>query len=200
MNILLRVRLTWNFSIVSSEREHRFIWTSVQTINEAVLCTRLQHSTDYSHHRSEFRVNPPNGPAAHQEVARREMIPNDALHLPTEAPDPMAVVWTAAVVQDRSPASHTMLWLVRLSRAALWLVKSFSTSWPTCHMIRWGEFEPRTGGNSASVPVIVNQIKIYQATVSKNLYKIYQGLHKYMKCFQHWYKREMFLEQQISIW
>ncbi len=178
-----------NASATDLKLLHRELWVWTQVyLNERPdnkwsrpLYSPATYSTNYSHHRSEFRVNPPNVSAAHQEVTRREMIPNDTLHLSTEAPDPMAVVWTAAVVQDRRPATHTMLWLVRLShavlwlvrlsravlwlvrlsRAALWLVKSFSTSRPTCHMIRWWEFEPQTGGNSAFEPVILNQIKIY---------------------------------------
>lgn len=148
----MRVRLTWNFSIVSSEREHRFIRTSVQTINEAVLCTRLQHTSLIIPGQSSQWIHQTARPLTRKWHGEKWS--------QTEAPGPMAVIWTAAVVQDRRPVTHTALWLVRLSRAALWLVKSFSTSWPTCHMIRWWEFEPQTGGNSASEPATENQIQL----------------------------------------
>lgn len=46
--VIFRFRVTvrtWNLSVVSSQREHGFIRASVQTVNEAVVCTRLQHTS-----------------------------------------------------------------------------------------------------------------------------------------------------------
>lgn len=79
----------------------------------------------------------------HQKVTGREMIPNNTLHLPTEPPDPMAVVWTAAVVQNRRPVMHkdSSEWTWSPSSWALigqisrtWVM---SADWRMCLLVIW---------------------------------------------------------------
>ncbi len=200
MNILLRVRLTWNFSIVSSEREHRFIWTSVQTINEAVLCTRLQHSTDYSHHRSEFsskstkRPGRSPGSGTERNDPKRRAPPahwsarSDGCRLDcgSRTGSQSCVTHNALIGQAQSCCApigqvifYIMTYLSYDPLRRVWASNGWKFSVCTC--------DSKSDQNLSSDGF-------------KKSLKIYQGLHKYMKCFQHWYKWEMFLEQQISIW
>lgn len=147
---------TWNLSVVSSQREHGFIRASVQTVNEAVVCTRLQHTSHItlgqsSHSTSRtLRFSPGsdterNGPNRHAPPvhwsARSDGCRSDfgsrtePLTCDTQRSD-----WSGSFVLRSDWSSHTPV-----------------TSWPTCHMIHWREFEPQTGETSASEPVMDDQ-------------------------------------------
>lgn len=126
--VIFRVRATartWNLSVVSSQREHGFIRASVQAVNEAVVCTRLQHTSHITPGQSSHSTS-----RTAQFLTRKWHGEKWSQQTRSTCPLKRQIRWPSFGLRQSYRTAdlwHTTLWLVRLIRAAIWLVKSYTS-------------------------------------------------------------------------